>query len=139
MKDFIKKYSEKISVTCIGAVLVVLMYFTIGCPSRFFFGVACPGCGMTRALIALLSLDFEKAHEMHPLIFIMPVVAVLFFFSAKLPKKAANTLAIAFTALMVATFIYRVLAGNEVIYFAPETGAIYIVIQKIFRFITGGI
>ena len=43
----------------------LLTWFT-GCPFRFFFGISCPGCGMTRALLAALRLDFAAAFSYHP-------------------------------------------------------------------------
>ena len=49
----------------------LLTWFT-GCPFRFFFGISCPGCGMTRALLAALRLDFAAAFSYHPLFFLLP-------------------------------------------------------------------
>lgn len=44
------------------------------CPSRAIFGVPCPGCGLTRATLALLALDVPRMLAMHPL---APVVTPL--------------------------------------------------------------
>src|SRR5690606_37698306 len=45
------------------------------CPTRLFFGLPCPGCGLTRATLAMLSLDLPEMLRLHPLAPIMaPVV-----------------------------------------------------------------
>ncbi len=55
------------------ASLPLLMLFAIAaidfplCPTRVLFGVPCPGCGLTRATLALLTLDFEAVLHFHPL------------------------------------------------------------------------
>ncbi|MEX1126405.1 MAG: DUF2752 domain-containing protein [Acidimicrobiia bacterium] len=46
------------------------------CPFALLTGVACPGCGMTRAASALLRGNFDLALDYHPLI---PLIAVLLF------------------------------------------------------------
>lgn len=43
------------------------------CLARRTFGLACPGCGMTRAMIALLQGDLAGAFRLHPL---APVLAL---------------------------------------------------------------
>jgi hypothetical protein len=45
------------------------------CPSALFFGVPCPGCGLTRATVAMLRGDFAAALHLHPL---SPVLVPLF-------------------------------------------------------------
>jgi len=37
------------------------------CPSAVFLKFPCPGCGMTRATLALLHGDFAHAFHLHPL------------------------------------------------------------------------
>jgi hypothetical protein len=45
------------------------------CPTALLFGVPCPGCGLTRATLALLHGDVAGALRLHPL---APVLAPLF-------------------------------------------------------------
>jgi hypothetical protein len=48
------------------------------CPTAFFLGVPCPGCGMTRAALALLHGDVHGAIALHPLApLFVPLVAVI--------------------------------------------------------------
>lgn len=63
------------------AALPLLMLLAIAaidfplCPTRLFFGVPCPGCGLTRATLALLTLDLEAMLHFHPLAPLMaPIV-----------------------------------------------------------------
>ena len=73
-----------------------LVYFTtvylimwktgITCVFLHFLGVPCPGCGMTRALLAILRLDFVAAIKYNPLIFCMPYVFAYIFLDFKTRK-----------------------------------------------------
>jgi hypothetical protein len=50
--------------------IVVLLDVPI-CPSRVIFGLCCPGCGLTRACIALLQGDFSATLRFHPMALIL--------------------------------------------------------------------
>ena len=99
--DFLKKHR---SLICVAAVLAPF-YLTVGCPLRFLVGISCPGCGMSRAVEALLCFDFERAYLMHPLVFLLPVaVAVYFLVEAYTPGA---DLKYAVIAVAVVVLIWR--------------------------------
>jgi hypothetical protein len=61
----------------VGA-LVPLAWLTNGpsfCPFKVLTGLPCPGCGLTRATVALLHGDFATSFHFHPLA--LPMVAVM--------------------------------------------------------------
>lgn len=47
--------------------LGVVVLFFYECPIKYFFGINCPGCGLTRAFIAALKFDFDEAFRLHNL------------------------------------------------------------------------
>lgn len=48
------------------------------CPMASSFGVPCPGCGLTRATLALLHGDVHTALHFHPLVWLLTPLFVLF-------------------------------------------------------------
>ncbi len=49
--------------------LIVRILFGQFCPLRIITGIPCPGCGMTRAALSVLTFHFAQALEYHPLIY----------------------------------------------------------------------
>lgn len=46
------------------------------CPIKLYFGVDCPGCGMTRAFAAVMQLDFAAAFHYNPrVVIVFPILA----------------------------------------------------------------
>ncbi len=118
MKSRRKLYNCLIFGACFAVIAAV--YAVIGCPFRFFLGVPCPGCGMTRAFFALLRFDFTAAFSFHPLIFIMPFIGA--YIIARFIKKDAifsETTEKVLLALVIVTFsavyVFRLVSGNEVV------------------------
>ena len=69
-------------------ILGVLAYasallFGWNCPIKYLTGVPCPGCGLSRALAALLRLDFRTALRFHPMVFVLPPVVLYALFGKK--------------------------------------------------------
>lgn len=62
------------AVAPLGLVPVIVWLGIPLCPSRSMFGLPCPGCGLTRATMAMLEGDFVQMCAMHPL---APIVAPL--------------------------------------------------------------
>ena len=75
MKALLLKIRQNLHIILLFA-LIAVFYLSFGCPVRLLTGVSCPGCGMTRALFALLKLDFSLAFEMHPLVLLLIVYII---------------------------------------------------------------
>lgn len=94
-----------------------LLYFTIvyiimwktgvTCVFLHFFGIPCPGCGMTRALRAVLRLDFIEALHYNPLIYCMPYVFAYIFLDFK-HKKVHNKIIKIIGVLAIVNWIYSI-------------------------------
>lgn len=99
------------------------------CPFKLFFGISCPGCGMTRAFFALLCLDFEKAFYYHPLFPVVILVTVLFlldrFKIRTFSDRFKNWGLIAIGILFFVTYFIRFYTTPEVVYFHPEEGILF--------------
>ena len=79
-KRIFKIYTAILSVGLIYLLWIRLTGLKIPCLYLLTTGLQCPGCGMTRALWALLRLDFAAAFSWNPLIYAMPYVFCYVFF-----------------------------------------------------------
>lgn len=52
----------------------------IACPIRAVFGIRCPGCGMTHALVALLRGDVRRAMQFNPFVLVLVPLLILGLF-----------------------------------------------------------
>lgn len=91
----------------VGAANLLLGGF---CPLDTFFKIPCPFCGMTRAHLAALRLDFAAALNHHPLFFLgIPYLWLLFhedvFFKKK--RKLWIFLIIFGATLFLGVYIFR--------------------------------
>ncbi len=119
----------------IAAMFLILafLYFVWKCPMRFIFGVPCPGCGMTRAAMSILRLDFKSAFYCHPLVFLMPPVFLYIVHIRVLPqrlgKKTEFIIAAVIVLLFIAVYIYRFYTGSEIVAPHFNKSLIYYLIQ----------
>lgn len=67
-------------------VLIFVLCLFYRCPFKLFLHVECPGCGMTRAMISVLKLDFRQAFEYHPLFPIVILGGVYYMFRTQFRK-----------------------------------------------------
>ncbi len=113
-----RKHLIEFVFTLVGIGLLAAVYLRFGCPFRLVFGVSCPGCGMTRALRALLCLDFRCAWQYHPLVFLLPVLGVWFLFALqgkRLPAKPERVLILITVILFFAVYIFRFVQNDPVV------------------------
>lgn len=69
------------------AVLLIFWYFKIPCFFKEFFGISCPGCGMSRAVLSVIKFDFVAAFSYHPMFWSLPVLYIYFLFGGKVFNK----------------------------------------------------
>ena len=68
-------------------VLVSLGYPGWPCVFREAVGLPCPGCGLSRAAVALLAGDWPKAFAFHPFVGLVPVFLALLAVGALAPAR----------------------------------------------------
>lgn len=97
----IKYLKSKIAITLLYLVILsVLWHFNVGCIYQRLFGISCPGCGMTRAVISALKLDFAAAFSYHRMFWSVPVLYLYFLFDGKLFfKKSLDRAVLIFIAV----------------------------------------
>lgn len=101
----------RLKLLCIAgcAALVGIWYFcSLPCVLYALTGFPCPGCGMSRAWLAVLRLDLITAFRYHPMFWCVPVLVGLFIFDGQLlPGKSANNV---LTGIIAAGVILTYLA-----------------------------
>ena len=105
----------------IAAVVIVaagvLAALGIGCPIKFITGISCPGCGMTRAWLEALRLDFDAALAYHPLFWTVPIVLVCAVARDVVRETAARRALLAVMVACLVAFLvlwaWRMLAPND--------------------------
>ena len=78
----------KMKILLAGALLLLLwMTLKLPCVPRTITGVICPGCGMSRAWLAALALDFPAAFAYHPMFWSVPVFFLFWLYDCRLLKN----------------------------------------------------
>ena len=113
----IPKRSGKLLLFAAVFVLILLLFYH--CPFRYFFDIPCPGCGMTRALLAACTGDFEKAFFYHPLVpFFLPVgmyVWLRFFHGMRIPARQQTVYILFVFGAFVLVYLIRMMHGDPVL------------------------
>lgn len=112
----------------IGLLIVLALMFIsgIGCPIKTFTGISCAGCGMTRAFFALLHFQWKDAFYYHPLIYIMPVYVLCFFYWNKFSKGLQRIITTITVILFLGVYLFRLfLITDDIVSIEIEQGKIY--------------
>ena len=127
---YMKKYRE--ALLAIGAVALLYGIFYIagiGCPIKFITGLSCAGCGMTRAYLSLLKLDFAEAFYYHPLFMLPPLALLLVLIKKRLPGKLYLISMFTITGAFLIIYLVRLFDPNDmVVVFEPKEGLFYRII-----------
>ncbi len=94
--------------------VTVHLLFGQFCPMMILLHLPCPGCGMTRAMILVLSGQWEAAWNLQPLVFGWMGLALLFvgyrYLLGKKPKFLTGLLVILLAGTLL-LYVYRVWTG----------------------------
>lgn len=127
MKELLKRHKGVIAlVITIVAFYSVLFFLGISCPIKWLFGVSCPGCGMTRATLSALFLNFSDAFYYHPL-WLLPLPSLLLwiYFRHKGRRAICNIVLGVVVACFISVYIIRLLCSDgSVVAITPGEGAI---------------
>lgn len=133
MDSIIKK--TKSWIPAVLAIVILYIFYSvvgIGCPIRFATGISCPGCGMTRAWIALLRLDFSAAFHDHPLVLLPAVWCILYGIKEKMPYRWYKIFLWITIALFLLVWGIRIMdPADTIVEFRPQKGLIGRVLKKI--------
>lgn len=124
-----KKHKAEIFTIC-GILVIYTVLSVLGvatCPLKVFFGIPCPGCGISRAFMSAFQLDFAAAFEYNPLWILVPIVLIVVtVLSACDKNRAVEIIVLAFVVLAFAVYFYRLIfTENAVVAWDLESGLFY--------------
>ena len=116
-------------------IILMIIAFLYKCPYSYLLGISCPGCGMTRAFLALIQLDFKSAFYFHPLVGVV-IMIMLYIVTSKFnviifSKQSKGFLFWGISGLFIAVYVIRLFSGSEIVYFRLEESLIF----KIYHYI----
>ena len=102
-KHLIKRHIVILLAICLF--VLILNLFEITCPIMYIFGIPCPTCGVSRAVISFIHLDFYGYMHYHPLA-IPLVMSVFLMLHLKCFKRKRMLLAFVFFVLSMNLILY---------------------------------
>ncbi len=106
----------------------------IGCPIKFITGISCAGCGMTRAYLALLRLNFSEAFHYHPLFWLPPIFLAILYNKNKIKPQIYKIFIFTIVVMFCIVYAYRLISkDNTVVVFRPQDGVIFQIIKLMVR------
>lgn len=114
----------------ICGIYYLLTWFT-GCPIHFFLGVSCPGCGMTRAWLALLHLDISGAFAAHPLFWLAPLVVLAILFDDQIDFSRHRPLILLIATAFFLVYLARLFwFPGDIVVWQPQEGFLFRTFKK---------
>jgi len=82
------------------------------CPSKHFFHIDCPGCGLQRSILALFEGDFAKSFHLYPatipIIFCLTFTALHLKFKFKYGAEIIKGAYIFAALIVVISYIHKI-------------------------------
>lgn len=82
-------WKNKLALTAaFGGIVLVMYAVKAGCLIERLTGIICPGCGLTRAVLAIARLEVRQAFSWHPMVWSLPVLYLFFLYDGRLFRRA---------------------------------------------------
>lgn len=89
---------------------LMLWMFDISCPIKAVVGLECPTCGVTRAMVSLVRLDFEGYLYYNPMaVFLVSVVFLFVFLEMYKSNRFVLVYGIVVLIINFISYLYRIL------------------------------
>ena len=98
-----------------GGFYFILHILNIGCPIRFITGISCAGCGMTRAWLSVLELNFLQAFHFHPLFWTVPVISFVYLVRKRISHRTLRFVKGITIILFTTVYIMRMLNPEDTV------------------------
>lgn len=116
LKSDIKNCRVALVILAVYLVATQLIFHN-SCPFAICVGFACPGCGLTRAALALFCGNFTKAWQSNPTIYLwVPLIIAFVITRYFYARKMSRLLIFAGItgAITMGVYVYRLVEGNLV-------------------------
>ena len=89
------------------AIYYVTVHLLFGqfCPMMIFLHLPCPGCGMTRAFVLVLTGHWQQAWQLQPLVYGWILLGILFGINRYLLDKKPRMLTVLLVMLVLGTIV----------------------------------
>lgn len=126
-----------LALAVLGAFVVIsVLWIPYRCPLRWTFGISCPGCGMTRAAMALLRLDFAGAFLAHPGIYpLVCYLAAAIFLWLRGDTKTLGSFRFWMPMALILLALWLVHGGLYLNGLAPDFVEPQAIFPRVFRFL----
>ena len=127
----VKEYGTAV-VTLFAYAVISNLTFHAFCPLIILCGIPCPGCGVTRAVVCLLTGRWQRAWQLSPMVFPIALAAVYFGWNRYLlGRKAIGIKAIVIALLVLLIVVYGV---RMYLYFPNRVPYVYTEDNMLVRF-----
>lgn len=110
IKSFLTNKKNIFLFYCLLLYVVIVSLTGIGCPIKWFTGISCPGCGMTRSIYYLLKFDFAQSFRCHALT-VIAIPSFIYIAFGKRPlfnsKKRENVFLLTLISLFLIYYLLR--------------------------------
>lgn len=118
----VKEYGMAVVVVFVYTIITNLVFHAF-CPVVIVSGFPCPGCGITRATVCLLTGRWQQAWQLNPVIFAIVLAAVWFCVNRYLLGR--KTAGIKWMIAAVFVLLFGVYVVRMYMYFPDRTPYVY--------------